>query len=322
MSDNIFDDLERARAERRRKRENAWTRNTDAALIIPSSAFTNAYTPPDYVFDGILRRRFVYSLTGYTGGGKTAVALYISGCVAHGWPIARREIDKGRVLYLAGENDEDVRMRWIAMGEAMRFDVAKAEVYFIPCRFPISENIDRLKKEAAAIGSFDLVVVDTCAAYFEGDDDNHNVQMGNHARTLRELTTLPGGPCVLIPSHPSKGASNDNLVPRGGSAFLFEVDGNLVCKKTESIIDLHHHAKFRGPEFEPISFELVALTSERLKDSKGRLAHTVMARPITGGGEGEDRDASPKRRGRAACGHEQELRRINCRHVQGARLAD
>ncbi len=255
--------------------------STCSRLIVPSRAFVADYVPPDYLLDGILRRRFVYSFTGYTGGGKTAVALLLSACVALGQSFGGREADKGRVLYLAGENDEDVRMRWIAMGEKMGFDADAIEVYFIPVRFPISERLEQLRKEVKAIGSLDLVVVDTCAAYFEGDNDNDNVQMGNHARLLRSLTSLPGGPCVLVPSHPTKGASNDNLLPRGGGAFVFEMDGNLVCMKNETIVDVHWQGKFRGPNFDPLSFELVSLTTDKLRDSKGRLAHTVMARPLT-----------------------------------------
>ena len=73
-----------------------------------------------------------------------------------------------------------------------------------------------------------LLIIDTSAAYFEGDDENSNVQLGGHASGLRELS-LPGGPTTIINCHPTKNATDDNLVPRGGGAFLAEVDGNLVC---------------------------------------------------------------------------------------------
>jgi len=58
-----------------------------------------------------------------------------------------------------------------------------------------------------------LVVVDTSAAYYEGDDENANVQMGIHARRLRALVGLPGEPCVLVACHPVKNATPDNMVP-------------------------------------------------------------------------------------------------------------
>jgi hypothetical protein len=98
---------------------------------------------------------------------------------------------------------------------------------------------------------------------------------------LRRLTELPGKPCVIVCCHPVKNASNDYLVPRGGGAFLNEMDGNLVCLKRDSIVDLWWHGKIRGPDFAPIGFQLLTVTCEALKDSKGRLIPTVIAKPLT-----------------------------------------
>ena len=88
------------------------------------------------------------------------------------------------------------------------------------------------------IGGVTLVIVDTSAAYFEGDDENNNTQAGKHARLLRRLTTVSGAPTVLVACHPTKAASNDSLLPRGGGAFLNEMDGNLACQKHDAIIDV------------------------------------------------------------------------------------
>jgi hypothetical protein len=125
------------------------------------------------------------------------------------------------------------------------------------------------------------VVVDTSAAYFRGDDENSNAQVGEHARKLRSLVDLPGGPTVVVTCHPTKTPNMDNLLPRGGGAFIAEVDGNLVCLKDGSVVELHWHGKFRGPDFEPIAFKLQPSQTERLKDSKGRMIWTVTAKPIT-----------------------------------------
>jgi putative DNA primase/helicase len=40
--------------------------------------FLAGFVPPDYLVEGILQRRFVYSLTAQTGHGKTAVALLLA----------------------------------------------------------------------------------------------------------------------------------------------------------------------------------------------------------------------------------------------------
>jgi hypothetical protein len=127
------------------------------------------------------------------------------------------------------------------------------------------------------------VIVDTSAAYFEGDDENNNVQMGKHARMLRSLAKLPDGPTIIVTCHPTKKADNEDLVPRGGGAFLNEVDTNLVCIKESNspVVLLHWRGKVRGVDFAPIPFELQPGKTERLTDSKGRLIWTVTARPIS-----------------------------------------
>jgi hypothetical protein len=251
-------------------------------LILSSRAFVTGFVPPDYIIDGLLQRRFLYSLTGKTGAGKTAILLLIVAHVAEAKKIGDREVEKGRVLYFAGENADDVRMRWIALAQQIGFDIDTIDVHFIAGTFKISAMQDRIRSEIKQIGDIALVIIDTSAAYFEGDDENDNKQNGDHARRLRALTTMPGAPCVIAACHPVKNAADDNLIPRGGGAFLNEVDGNLTAAKTMSgPVAVHWQGKFRGPEFVPIHFTLRTVTHERLKDSKGRLIPTVVASPIS-----------------------------------------
>jgi hypothetical protein len=258
---------------------------SDRPRIISSSQFVNGFTPPDYLLDGILQRRFFYSNTAPTGAGKTAVALRLAAHVALGIPLGDRRVEQGRVLFFAGENPDDVRMRWIALAEHMKFDVDTIEVHFIPGVFDIDELEARIKNEVEALGGVALIVIDTSAAYFPGDDENDNKQMGDHARRLRRFTNAHGGPCVIANCHPPKHAKPENLFPRGGGAFLAEVDGNLVCLKTDLVVDLSWQGKFRGPDFDSIPFELVPVTAVRLKDSKGRSISTVIAVPLSEAGQ-------------------------------------
>jgi hypothetical protein len=256
---------------------------TAAQLIQSSAEFIAGFVPPDYLVDGLVQRRFIYSLTGRTGGGKTSIMLLIVASVYLGRPIGEREVQQGKVLYFAGENPDDIRMRWIALAQHMDFDPDSTEVYFIPGTFKISELMPRIEAEAKAKekGPFALVIIDTSAAYFEGDEENSNAQQGAHARRLRELVRLSGGPCVIVACHPPKNASDENLQPRGGGAFIAEVDGNLTAMNSDGVVELHWQGKFRGPDFAPLSFQLSGVTHERLKDSRGRTIPTVIAKYLT-----------------------------------------
>jgi AAA domain len=259
-------------------------------LLQSSQAFIRNYSPPDYLLDGILQRRYLYALTGQTTSGKTAVLLLLAAYVAlNKGAFGGRELGHGRVLYLAGENPDDVRMRWIAMADRMGFDPNDIDVYWVEGRHSLKQNIDLIKQEVRRIGDVVLVIVDTAAAYFEGDgpggDENSNVDAGMYARRLRTLTTLAGGPTVIVSCHPTKNAqAKEELVPRGGSAFLFEVDGNLTAIRNDTFVELHQNGrKWRGPEFlDPIMFEVVRdVTTPKLVDSKDRMLITVIAKELT-----------------------------------------
>jgi hypothetical protein len=250
-------------------------------LAVSSAEFVAGFTPPDYLVEGLLQRRFLYSLTAATGTGKTAIALLLAAYVSQGKRLGKLEVARGRVLYFAGENPDDVRMRWLAMAQQLALEPEDMDnVYLVPGVFKFSEIGKRISDEMAA-QELALVVVDTSAAYFETDDENSNTQVGAHARRLRQLVQLHGGPTILVCCHPVKHAVEDNLLPRGGGAFLAEVDGNLTCKKDDSAVELHWQGKFRGPDFAPMSFLLRTVTHQRLKDTKGRLIPTVVAQVLS-----------------------------------------
>ena len=272
-------------------------------LVKSSAEFVADFVPPEYQVEGVLQRRFFYSLTGKTGTGKTAIELFFAAHVGLGRPIGNRSVERGKVLFLSGENPDDVRMRWIAMSQQMDFDIDSIEVYFIPGTFSISEMKERISAEVEALGEVTLVIVDTSAAYFEGDDENDNKQAGDHARLLRNFTVLPGGPCVLAACHPPKNATDDNLLPRGGGAYVAEVDGNLTAaKRDDGSVEVAWQGKLRGPDFAPLSFMLKCVTHERLKDGKGRLLPTVVASLLS--------DAAQQEMATAARSREDDLLKI------------
>lgn len=251
-------------------------------MLLSSREFTADFTPPDYLVDGILQRRFFYSCTAMTGAGKTAWALYVAACVALGRPIGRHGVERGSVCYLAGENPTDVQMRWIAMAEHMDFDDKNIDVHFVVGKFKVEDIKAAVTVKAQEVGcKFALVFVDTSATYFPGDDENANKQAGDYARALRSLVELPGGPCVVALCHPTKNADPDNLLPRGGGAYVAEVDGNLTGKLSDTVVEIHWQGKYRGPDFDPMQFELVRPAfAARLRDSKGRPIPTVILRHL------------------------------------------
>lgn len=249
---------------------------------VPGGEFAALCAPLEQLVDGVIPRGRLLSLTGLTGHAKTAVATAIQLPVAASRHFAGREVEGGTVLVLCGENPEDYAMRLLATAQHGRFTQADMNrILVVPEVFSLDERCLDIDAIGEMHGPFALVVVDTSAAYNMGSDENDNLQARRHAAMFRELCTLPGNPTVLVLCHPTKGATRDNLLPRGGGAFLNEVDGNLTCWKDEAgVITLHWAGKFRGPTFDPIRLELQPWELKGVQDSKGRPVQSVVAVPV------------------------------------------
>ncbi|MFQ8433495.1 AAA family ATPase [Amaricoccus sp. W119] len=245
-----------------------------------AAAFTADFVAPEYVLDGIVQRGRVYTLTAPTGSGKTAVMLYAAMAIATGIDFCGLEIEHGDVIFMAGENPDDVRARVIATMEFFGIDPSKCRLHFIAGTFSIRKDMEQLRAVAAALPDLTMVVVDTFAAYFDGDDENSNAQALDFARVVRKLSELPSKPAVVMPAHPVKNATKQNLTPKGGSSLLNEVDGNLTLWNEESIVTFHWQGKHRGPEFEPVRLELQRYECAAIHDKNGRVMPTIMAKPL------------------------------------------
>ena len=99
-------------------------------LFFTSGDFVKGYVPPDYVLDGIIQRGFLYALTGRSNEGKTAILHRFAANAALGTSLCGREIERTKVLYLAGENPDDHRMRWILLCDEMKVDPATMSTGF------------------------------------------------------------------------------------------------------------------------------------------------------------------------------------------------
>ncbi len=250
--------------------------------LTSSRDFMATFEPPEYLIDGMLQVRYFYSLTAGTGVGKTAIAMRLAGHVVLGKPIGDREVQQGDVLYLAGENPADVQYRWLALSRDMGIDPETEHVTWMVGAKDLAVAGQTMVAEAARKGkAFKLIVVDTAAAYNFGDNENDNSQAGAYARQLRSLVNMPGGPCVLVLCHPTKRAADDDLMPRGGGAFIAEVDGNMAVMKKEGLLAVVPFGKFRGDMSWSQHYELEKIEDHpKLKDARGRQMASIIARPI------------------------------------------
>lgn len=236
-----------------------------------SSEFLADLRAPSYVVDGVLGEGRCHSLTGFAGHGKTTLALHLAISVATGGLFGGRECAKGSVAILAGENPDNVKWQFAAAIRAAGVNVENLPIHFLSGHFLLSQFESDLKAELSKHHDLRLVITDSLQAFFEGENDNGNVEMIEAARRFRALSELPQKPASIVIAHPAgKRPDRENIVPRGGSAFGNELDGNFtVWAEPDGTQIFHHSEKHRGAPFEPINFVMEEREFEDLVDSKG-----------------------------------------------------
>jgi AAA domain len=252
--------------------------------ILSGAAFMSSFVPPDWLIDGIVQRGKLYACTSLTGHGKTAIWLYLACMIQAGRMVGNLDVCQGNVVYLAGENPEDLKARMHGM--AAYFNLKASEMpYVLPGNFPLNEQeADALIRDLNGLRvPLSAIIGDTASSYFPGADENDNVQAGGYGRTLRRPTTeCDGNPTLIALCHPVKNATRSNLLPRGGGAFLNELDGNLTgwSESMGEVTEMHWQGKIRGPDFATLAFRLRPVPTSFL-DRKDRPVMTIVAEPMS-----------------------------------------
>jgi RecA-family ATPase len=147
--------------------------------------FCSEYTPLSYVIDPIVRSSSLYALTARTGAGKTALLVPAALAIAKARqdPLGM-EVSSGCVAYLAFENPDDVRMRFMMVAHRLNIDLRELGNRLVVCdrRSKPEDLVAKLTLTANRNGPFSLVVLDTFAGGFDGKDINDNVQSGEFTR--------------------------------------------------------------------------------------------------------------------------------------------
>lgn len=253
-----------------------------AKLAVKSlGVFLSEQTVIEFIIDDVLKRGWLYSLTGYTGSGKTGIAVTIALNVATGSVLAGYETQGEPVLYIASENPDDVRNRFRASLSIGDWPISvNQKIHVIDQSFLLDQKLEDLE-EIVINEKPCLVIVDTDQAISlsSKDSENDNGVRIEHAKRLRKLCSIGSRPTVLDLCHPSN-ATKDKPKPRGGSSFLSEVDGNIYCISKGNITTLcNDEDKFRGNPFQ-IEFLKGGVTHSDIVDSKGRKISTPVFSPV------------------------------------------
>ena len=167
---------------------------------------------------------------GETGTFKSFLMVDLIASIVRGTEFMGRSTKQGKVLYCAGEGEDDFRKRIDGYKAQKGIKKSELENLFISEK-KINMSDHKLVREYAQelidnIGSVDLVVVDTFSQHSMGIEENSNTEVSTGLSILQSEFKAVNPEIVIIIVHHSsnKGEAGARKTARGASAFDANID--------------------------------------------------------------------------------------------------
>lgn len=215
---------------------------------------------------GLLDRGCMSVMYGNSNSGKTFLALDICLHVALGRAWLGRRVHQGRVLYVAAEGGFGLAERLRAF--QIHHNVTNAPFYVISAAVNFRSSaidVEEIMKEVEALGSVDLIVIDTLARAIAGGDENSPTDMGALVKNtdhLRQGTRAH----VMIIHHTGKDSSKG---ARGHSSLRAAIDTEIaVTKAVDNDVTMEVTKQRDGKTEDKSSFKLKIVTLNHDEDGE------------------------------------------------------
>lgn len=200
----------------------------------------------DWLIEGYLERESMNLFFGEPGCGKSFIAISMACCIATGTPWFGRKVNKGPVIYIAGEGHNGLARRFKAWDKANNVSLVNAPLFKSHRAAQLTEAEWALKVyesiEALRLPSIAAVFVDTLARNF-GGDENSTQDMNRYIEHLDVL--MKKYRCAVNSIHHSGKASPGQA--RGSTALRGAVDSEYSV------------------EIDPTS-HIIVMTNKKMKD--------------------------------------------------------
>ena len=197
-----------------------------------------AATGADYLIKGILGRNTLAVIFGQSNSGKTFFALDLALHVARGESWRGLRVNRGLVLYVAGEGSHSVLNRLTAFRQHVAPEAGGAPFAVLPAavnllsRADLADLVDVLRAAEAEAGeTVALIIVDTLARAMAGGSENDSEDMGNLVRAA-DLLRETFGATVLFVHHSGKDESKG---ARGHSSLRAAVDTEIEVSGLQGV---------------------------------------------------------------------------------------
>jgi len=192
--------------------------------------------PVEWLVDGLLTKHGFSVLYGEPGAGKSFLAIDMALSVAYGKAWHNNPVQRGAVLYIAGEGVGGLGKR-IKAWQAHHKLTADVPFYVLPTavRFREPEDVERLLRTIDNLDTkFSAVFVDTVARALLGGDENSATDMGLFVDAC-EIVKRHCECAVVAIHHSGKDAARGM---RGSTALLGAVDTSIKVSKLEETVTL------------------------------------------------------------------------------------
>ncbi|EEX2837133.1 AAA family ATPase [Escherichia albertii] len=188
-----------------------------------------------YVIKGLIPAESLCSTYGASGSYKSFLAISWSCHVATGMAWGGRRVSKGAVIYIAGEGSMGVKRRvkaWEITHEKMVTDLCIINAPVFPAS---PDYVEQVIRTAGLVKSrtgenVRLIVIDTLARCFGGNDENDSRDMGAFIQGCDAIKQATGA-TVLVVHHSGK---DETKGARGSSAFRAALDAEYRISRENS----------------------------------------------------------------------------------------
>lgn len=185
------------------------------------------------IHGNILFQRTTAWLAGMPGTYKSFVALDWAMCIATGRSWLGREVEQGRVLYIAGEGASGMWQRanaWLHR-RGLDLDATDDAIDFKGPTDLLDQTTRMMLSHLASDGFWSMVVVDTQARVTPGVNENAKEEMDPFIRFITHLAADKGS-TVLTVHHATKDGANPL---RGSGSILGAADSVFVLTKEDGV---------------------------------------------------------------------------------------
>lgn len=242
----------------------------------------------EMIVENLLERETIVLATGQSNSGKTTVLEYLAFCVALGLPFGPHKTMRGRVLWIAGEDSYNARLRFMAMCTEYGVQPAELDETLLVLSQPVAV-LDKahmnafhkaVDEQVGADASFTLVLIDSKSVCWGGEDENSNDENAQFVQDLGKHFVAMYGSSVIVTHHVTKSKEKEEQTARGASALINNIDHEWKFEmRAMSMTTIMEPGKLRIARWEPMRFaikvvELDGVAYPLLRNSQGGLPKT------------------------------------------------